>query len=168
MGCTGVIYRDLKPENILLRENGHIQLTDFDLSFLTSSKPEVPIVFFFLYEAFILWHKTTATITTKMLHNFFVAKCCDFCEFWLELYVVWNVLQLITPEFLHCENENVINQSLPILLAEPVTSSNSFVGTEEYIAPVRFYMPAPVCLTDWCFNVKFTLGFLWLVACPNY
>jgi serine/threonine protein kinase len=93
--CLGVIYRDLKPENILLRENGHIQLTDFDLSFLTSSKPE-----------------------------------------------------LITPEFLHCENENVINQSFPILLAEPVTSSNSFVGTEEYIAPVRFYMPAPVCLTD--------------------
>ncbi len=150
MGCTGVIYRDLKPENILLQENGHIQLTDFDLSFLTSSKPEVPIVFFFL------------------LHNFFVAKCCDFCVFWLELYVVWNVLQLITPEFLHCENENVINQSVPILLAEPVTSSNSFVGTEEYIAPVRFYMPAPACLTDWCFNVKFILGFLWLFAFPNY
>jgi len=93
--------------------------------------------------------QTTATITTKRLHNFFVAKCCDFCECWLEVYVVWNVLQLITPEFPHCENENVINQSLPILLAEPVTASNSFVGTEEYIAPVRFYMPAPVCLTDW-------------------
>jgi protein-serine/threonine kinase len=29
---TGVIYRDLKPENILLRANGHLALTDFDLS----------------------------------------------------------------------------------------------------------------------------------------
>ncbi|KAE8733984.1 Serine/threonine-protein kinase D6PKL1 [Hibiscus syriacus] len=28
----GVIYRDLKPENILVREDGHIMLTDFDLS----------------------------------------------------------------------------------------------------------------------------------------
>lgn len=94
--CLGVIYRDLKPENILLRENGHIQLTDFDLSFLTSSKPE-----------------------------------------------------LITPEFLHCENENVINQSLPILLAEPVTSSNSFVGTEEYIAPEIIRGQGHSSAVDW-------------------
>ncbi|CAO3641856.1 unnamed protein product [Cunninghamella blakesleeana] len=28
----GFVYRDLKPENILLRENGHIMLSDFDLS----------------------------------------------------------------------------------------------------------------------------------------
>jgi protein-serine/threonine kinase len=28
----GVVYRDLKPENILLHQNGHIRLTDFDLS----------------------------------------------------------------------------------------------------------------------------------------
>ena len=28
----GFIYRDLKPENILMRENGHIAVTDFDLS----------------------------------------------------------------------------------------------------------------------------------------
>ncbi|GFQ02122.1 serine/threonine-protein kinase kipk [Phtheirospermum japonicum] len=29
----GVVYRDLKPENILIREDGHIMLSDFDLSF---------------------------------------------------------------------------------------------------------------------------------------
>ena len=28
----GFIYRDLKPENILVAESGHIRLTDFDLS----------------------------------------------------------------------------------------------------------------------------------------
>lgn len=28
----GVIYRDLKPENVLIREDGHIMLSDFDLS----------------------------------------------------------------------------------------------------------------------------------------
>lgn len=40
---TGIIYRDLKPENILLQKDGHIALTDFDLSFLSSCKPQVGI-----------------------------------------------------------------------------------------------------------------------------
>ncbi|KAJ4838306.1 Phototropin-2 [Turnera subulata] len=39
--CLGIIYRDLKPENILLQKDGHIVLTDFDLSFMTSCKPQV-------------------------------------------------------------------------------------------------------------------------------
>lgn len=30
----GIVYRDLKPENVLVRADGHIMLTDFDLSLI--------------------------------------------------------------------------------------------------------------------------------------
>ncbi|XP_031489136.1 phototropin-2-like isoform X1 [Nymphaea colorata] len=79
--CLGVIYRDLKPENILLQRDGHILLTDFDLSFLTSCKPQI-------------------------VRNSLKAK-----------------------------KRRSRNEIPPTFLAEPTTQSNSFVGTEEYIAP---------------------------------
>lgn len=35
----GIVYRDLKPENLLVREQGHIMLSDFDLSLRCSVNP---------------------------------------------------------------------------------------------------------------------------------
>ncbi|XWS32435.1 hypothetical protein CRYUN_Cryun23aG0159000 [Craigia yunnanensis] len=35
----GVVYRDLKPENVLVRDDGHIMLSDFDLSLRCTSLP---------------------------------------------------------------------------------------------------------------------------------
>ncbi|KAM0861177.1 hypothetical protein ACQ4PT_046061 [Festuca glaucescens] len=36
--AAGIAYRDLKPENVLVRADGHVTLTDFDLSRLLPSK----------------------------------------------------------------------------------------------------------------------------------
>nr|AHZ63907.1 phototropin [Entransia fimbriata] len=92
----GVTYRDLKPENILIRQDGHILLTDFDLSFLSSSAPQIkagpPVARF-----------------------------------------------LCAPS----------PPSLPQLLAEPTAKSNSFVGTEEYIAPEIISGKGHSSMVDW-------------------
>ncbi|CAK8575946.1 unnamed protein product [Lathyrus sativus] len=90
--CQGIIYRDLKPENVLLQSTGHVSLIDFDLSCLTSCKP-----------------------------------------------------QLLVP----CTNDKKKGQYGPIFMAEPMRASNSFVGTEEYIAPEIITGSGHTSAVDW-------------------
>nr|AML79426.1 putative LOV domain-containing protein [Sciadopitys verticillata] len=94
--CQGVTYRDLKPENVLIQRDGHVLLTDFDLSFLTPCKP-----------------------------------------------------QLIKHTRVPRRKGKVKNEPLPVFVAEPTVASNSFVGTEEYIAPEIITGAGHSSAVDW-------------------
>ncbi|XP_072968052.1 phototropin-1A-like [Typha angustifolia] len=93
--CQGIIYRDLKPENILLQSDGHISLTDFDLSILTSCKPQIMI-----------------------------------------------------PD-MQVKKKAPKGRIPPVFIAEPIRASNSFVGTEEYIAPEIITGSGHTSAVDW-------------------
>ncbi|MCD7455861.1 hypothetical protein HAX54_029860 [Datura stramonium] len=80
----GIIYRDLKPENVLVRSDGHIMLTDFDLSLCSDSIAAVespdfsyesstspPAPFFFCISKRLFRSKKIQTFSTNRL---FVAE----------------------------------------------------------------------------------------------
>lgn len=61
-------------------------------------------------------------------------------------------LQLLIPE-INEKKKHHKNQQAPVFMAEPMRASNSFVGTEEYIAPVSVFC-----------NCGFLLCFLFLLC----
>lgn len=109
----GFIYRDLKPENILMRGDGHLALTDFDLS--KQAQAVSPRV---------VSHQMSLL---EKIRNNFQGKTVD------------------------------PSQKLDIVDSEPVLSyaTNSFVGTEEYVAPEVVRGVGHSSSVDW-----WTLGIL--------
>ncbi|KAF9621359.1 hypothetical protein IFM89_020018 [Coptis chinensis] len=122
----GIVYRDLKPENILVREDGHIMLSDFDLSLRCTVKPTLV--------------KASLSLPTppKGISGSCVGCICTdpFCvqPSWVQV-PCFTPRHVSTPTNIRKLKSNSMTQ-VPQLLAEPTNArSHSFVGTHEYLAP---------------------------------
>ncbi|KAG8047830.1 hypothetical protein GUJ93_ZPchr0008g11398 [Zizania palustris] len=131
----GIIYRDLKPENILVREDGHIMLSDFDLSLRCAVNPTVvkstnpgPDALQRNNQAYCV---QPACIQPSCIQPSCVAPTtCFGPRFFSKSKSRSKKEKKSKPE--------VFNQisPLPELIAEPTDArSMSFVGTHEYLAP---------------------------------
>ncbi|KAK4797310.1 hypothetical protein SAY86_029636 [Trapa natans] len=104
----GIIYRDLKPENVFIRSDGHIMLSDFDLSICSDAVPAV--------ESPLSASPLRSPSTSQPPHRRSFS-CLPFGRLFLS-----GKIGSLTP-----------NQ---LFVAEPVAArSCSFVGTHEYLAP---------------------------------
>ncbi|CBI34999.3 unnamed protein product, partial [Vitis vinifera] len=110
----GVVYRDLKPENVLVREDGHIMLSDFDLSLRCYVSPTLV--------------QTSSDPSFRISSYCIQPSCIDpACKL-----SVCAKSRKPRSERLSLTNLD----SLPMLIAEPTGArSMSFVGTHEYLAP---------------------------------
>ncbi|KAL3833060.1 hypothetical protein ACJIZ3_007796 [Penstemon smallii] len=116
----GVVYRDLKPENVLVRDDGHIMLSDFDLSLRCAVSP-------------------TLIRTSALDSDPSKRGCIDPKSSCIQPSCF---LPRIFPQKSRKKSgkfkpdPRMSSKTLPELLAEPTSArSMSFVGTHEYLAP---------------------------------
>ncbi|KAI4304730.1 hypothetical protein MLD38_040205 [Melastoma candidum] len=124
----GVIYRDLKPENVLVREDGHIMLSDFDLSLRCSVNPTVVVL-----------SSPESDQTTKMSTPCNDSICVEpFCLNPSFQVPCFTPRLLSIPTRPRKSKPDLASQIIlqRQLVVEPTGArSNSFVGTHEYLAP---------------------------------
>ena len=127
----GIVYRDLKPENVLVREDGHIMLSDFDLSLRCTVSPTLV---------------KSSTLDSEPLRRnpvYCVQPACIEPSCIQPSCVAPTTC--FSPRFFSSKSKKdrkpkneMGNQisPLPELMAEPTNArSMSFVGTHEYLAP---------------------------------
>ncbi|KAF5472617.1 hypothetical protein F2P56_009318 [Juglans regia] len=127
----GIVYRDLKPENVLVRDDGHIMLSDFDLSLRCTVSPTLV--------------KTSSMESDPLRKNpvYCVQPACVEPSCIQPSCVAPTTC--FSPRLFSSKSKkdrkpknDIGNQvsPLPELMAEPTDArSMSFVGTHEYLAP---------------------------------
>ncbi|KAI4378676.1 hypothetical protein MLD38_016122 [Melastoma candidum] len=137
----GIIYRDLKPENILVKDDGHIMLTDFDLSLRCLVHPT-------------LLHSSTLAYEPAKISGPCTESSCiqPFCS------GPSCRVSCFSPKPLPWTGKKgkskldpaISAKSLLQLVAEPTDArSNSFVGTHEYLAPEIIKGEGHGAAVDW-------------------
>ncbi|TYJ01418.1 hypothetical protein E1A91_A13G152200v1 [Gossypium mustelinum] len=127
----GIVYRDLKPENVLVREDGHIMLSDFDLSLRCAVSPI--LVKSSSHESEPLRKNPVYCVQPACIEPSCIQPSCV------------APTTCFSPRFFSSKSKkdrkpkNEMGKQvspLPELIAEPTNArSMSFVGTHEYLAP---------------------------------
>lgn len=128
----GIVYRDLKPENVLVREDGHIMLSDFDLSFKCDVVPK------------LLSRRKPNREKHDKNYCLTPVSCATPMQPVLSCFSSSNrkkktaTVTTITEQADYNNNFHDQDQAVdnPEMVAEPINAkSKSFVGTHEYLAP---------------------------------
>ncbi|XP_023753034.1 serine/threonine-protein kinase D6PKL2 [Lactuca sativa] len=120
-----IVYRDLKPENVLVRSDGHIMLTDFDLSLKCDGSTSTP--------AQVFSDHNRPNPPSSADHYAFDPPKVTSSSCILPKCIVPSV-SCFNPR--RKRKTKLGNQRGVQFVAEPVdVRSMSFVGTHEYLAP---------------------------------
>lgn len=123
----GIVYRDLKPENLLVRDEGHIMLSDFDLSLRCSVSPTLV-----KSSSTNVGNSGNGSDSGGVFNDDQAVGTAQTSSSFFPRILPSKKNRKAKSDFGLLVNGN----RLPELMAEPTNvRSMSFVGTHEYLAP---------------------------------